>query len=68
MAARLWLVREYFDHVRALQAAYAEALKTHGFDGALIHSGSLVRKTIFDDQDWPLRATLLCRWWILSQT
>lgn len=57
-------MKEYFDHVRALQAAYAEVLKTNGFDGALIHSGSLVRKTIFDDQDWPLRTTPHFQHWI----
>ncbi|HEY1959966.1 MAG TPA: Xaa-Pro dipeptidase [Polyangiaceae bacterium] len=57
-------MKEYFDHVRALEIAYGEALKTHGFDAALIHSGSLARKTIFDDQDWPLRPTPHFQHWI----
>ncbi len=47
----------YADHVRAITHAYARALEENDFDAALVHSGSLIRKTIFDDQDWPLRPT-----------
>ncbi len=47
----------YAEHVAAINEAYGRALASAGFDAALIHSGSLVRKTIFDDQDWPLRTT-----------
>ncbi len=57
-------MKEYFDHVRALSAAYGNRLKSAGFDAALIHSGSLVRKTAFDDQDWPLRTTPHFQHWL----
>ena len=57
-------MKEYFDHVRALEAAYGQRLKSAGFDAALIHSGSLVRKTVFDDQDWPLRTTPHFQHWL----
>jgi Xaa-Pro dipeptidase len=55
--ATLLVVKEYFDHVRGLERAWAAALERTGFDAALVHSGSLVPKTTFDDQDWPLRPT-----------
>ena len=54
----------YFDHVRALTKAYGDVLSRAGYDAALIHSGSIVRKTIFDDQDWPLRPTPHFQHWI----
>ncbi len=49
------LSRLYDKHVATLTEAYAKALASAGFDAAVLHSGSLVRKTRFDDQDWPLR-------------
>jgi Xaa-Pro dipeptidase len=57
-------VKEYFDHVASLRAAWERALAGAGFDAALVHSGSLVRKTAFDDQDWPLRPTPHFQHWI----
>ena len=51
-------------HVASLRDAYAAVLARHGFDGVLIHSGSLVRKTRFDDQDWPLRTTPHFQHWL----
>ena len=57
-------VQAYFDHVRALERAYGAALERAGFDAVLVHSGSLVRKTVFDDQDWPLRPTPHFQHWI----
>jgi len=54
----------YLEHVRALTKAYGEVLARAGYDAALIHSGSIVKKTIFDDQDWPLRPTPHFQHWI----
>ena len=54
----------YFEHVRALTKAYGAVLARAGYDAAMIHSGSIVRKTIFDDQDWPLRPTPHFQHWI----
>jgi Xaa-Pro dipeptidase len=47
----------YADHVRAITRAYVRAAETCGFDITLVHSGSLISKTTFDDQDFPLRTT-----------
>ena len=57
-------MQSYFDHVRDLARAYGEVLARAGFDAALVHSGSLVQKTVFDDQDWPLRPTPHFQHWI----
>ncbi len=57
-------MHEYFDHVRALTKSYTKVLARAGFDAALVHSGSLIRKTTFDDQDWPLRPTPHFQHWI----
>ena len=54
----------YLEHVRALTKAYGEVLARAGYDVALIHSGSIAKKTIFDDQDWPLRPTPHFQHWI----
>jgi len=54
----------YLDHVHTLVRAYGDVLARAGYDAALIHSGSIVRKTIFDDQDWPLRPTPHFQHWI----
>lgn len=54
----------YLDHVRALTQAWGDVLARAGYDAAVIHSGSIVRKTRFDDQDWPLRPTPHFQHWI----
>ena len=45
----------YQAHVAHLKTVYTQALETAGLDGVLIHSGSLMKRTQFDDQSWPLR-------------
>jgi Xaa-Pro dipeptidase len=45
----------YFTHVAYLERRFAEVLPAHGWDGVVIHSGSPVRRSQFDDQLWPLR-------------
>jgi Xaa-Pro dipeptidase len=58
----------YSDHVRALEAGYAAALAEAGFDAAVIHSGTPQKRTVYDDQFWPLRPTPeLMRWVPLSE-
>lgn len=47
----------YEDHVRFVTRAFARALEENALDAALVHSGALIRKTEFDDQDFPLRTT-----------
>lgn len=47
----------YLEHVRTLEARYAKALAGAGFDAVVVHSGTPVKRTAFDDQYWPLRPT-----------
>jgi Xaa-Pro dipeptidase len=47
----------YLDHVADLERRYAGVLSTEGWDAVIIHSGSLVKRSQFDDQFWPLRAS-----------
>ncbi len=54
----------YQQHVAALTAAYASVLGRSGYDGVVIHSGSPKRRSMFDDQDWPVRATPHFQHWL----
>jgi Xaa-Pro dipeptidase len=47
----------YEEHIAELTRRYAAALSKAGFDAVAIHSGSLKKRSDFDDQYWPLRAT-----------
>ena len=51
-------------HVETLRRGYEQALAQTGFDAVLVHSGALVKKTRFDDQDWPLRTTPHFQHWL----
>lgn len=51
------LTNTYRAHVTDLTRRYGDALAAAGYDGVVIHSGSLLPKTAFDDQFWPLRPT-----------
>ena len=58
----------YRVHVAKLETDYARELEAAGFDGVVIHSGTPARKSIFDDQFWPLRPTPHFQHWLpLSQ-
>ncbi len=58
----------YRDHVANLEQGYARELEAAGFDGVVIHSGTPLRRSIFDDQYWPLRPTPHFQHWLpLSQ-
>jgi Xaa-Pro dipeptidase len=52
---RTQLVSAYKAHVTHLANLYNQALDATGFDGVVIHSGSLQKRSVFDDQHWPLR-------------
>jgi Xaa-Pro dipeptidase len=54
----------YPDHVAHLTRAYAGALTDAGYDAAVIHSGALVARSRFDDQDWPFRPTPAFAHWL----
>ncbi len=45
----------YREHVRDLERAVARVLPEHGFDALAIHSGSLAKRSRYDDQFWSLR-------------
>jgi Xaa-Pro dipeptidase len=50
------LARLHRDHVNDLAGRYATALRESEIDVVVIHSGSLKKRSEFDDQYWPLRA------------
>ncbi len=58
------LERAYFEHVDALVARYAPVLQAAEVDAVVIHSGSAVKRTEFDDQYWPLRPTPHFQHWL----
>lgn len=47
----------YRDHVADLSRRYEPVLHELGLDAVVLHSGSLKKRSEFDDQDWPLRPT-----------
>jgi Xaa-Pro dipeptidase len=47
----------YGDHVTGLAGRVAACMADLGWDGVAIHSGSLAKRSRFDDQFWPLRAS-----------
>jgi Xaa-Pro dipeptidase len=58
------LDRLYFDHVAELERRYAQALAAHGWDAVIIHSGSRVKRSAFDDQYWPFRPVPHWQHWL----
>lgn len=54
----------YADHVAALAQGYGAALTKAGFDGVVIHSGTAVKRTVWDDQFWPVRPTPAFLHWV----
>lgn len=49
------LTELYKAHTQTLSARTSSALERSSYDAVLIHSGGLQKKSIFDDQFWPLR-------------
>ncbi len=58
------LARHYKTHVALLQAKYEETLAGSGYDAVVVHSGVLKKRSDFDDQYWPLRATPHFQHWL----
>jgi Xaa-Pro dipeptidase len=54
----------YQEHIRILEAGYAKALAAAGFDAVLIHSGTPKKRSAFDDQYFPHRATPEFQHWV----
>src|SRR5207248_9532175 len=44
-------------HVASLSQRTAEVLRKSGFDAVLLHAGTPQKRTLADDQYWPLRPT-----------
>ncbi len=53
----------YRSHVETITARAQRALAEQGYDGVVIHSGRLQRKSPFDDQDWPFRPVPMFAHW-----
>jgi Xaa-Pro dipeptidase len=58
------LDRLYLAHVAALERRFEGVLAGGGWDGVAIHSGSLVKRSQFDDQFWPLRPSPPFQHWL----
>jgi Xaa-Pro dipeptidase len=58
------LDRLYREHVADLEVRYARTLAKQGWDAAVIHSGSPVKRSVFDDQYWPLRPVPHWQHWL----
>ena len=54
----------YPEHVTELRKGYDAALAAAGFDAVVIHSGTAVKKTIYDDQYWPVRPAPHFQHWV----
>jgi Xaa-Pro dipeptidase len=54
----------YAEHVVDLARRYRAALEAHGWDAVVVHSGSLVKRSAFDDQYWPLRPVPHWQHWV----
>jgi Xaa-Pro dipeptidase len=54
----------YAAHVAGLQRSYEKALAAHGFDAVVVHGGAASKRSDFDDQWWPLRATPHFQHWV----
>ena len=54
----------YRDHIARLAAGYAAALHASEWDAVVIHSGSALKRSQFDDQYWPLRPVPHFQHWL----
>ena len=51
-------------HVSRLAADTGQALRKHGYDALVVHSGAPQKRTQADDQYWPLRVTPEFQHWL----
>ena len=58
------LTRLYQDHVDGLGRHYGEALAETGYDAVVLHSGTPKKRSLFDDQFWPVRMTPHFQHWL----
>ncbi len=58
------LDRLYVDHVADLKERYEAVLAALGWEAVIIHSGSLQKRSAFDDQYWPLRSVPHWQHWL----
>ena len=58
------LTRLYRAHVESLIPRYAEVFARHQLDGVILHAGTAQRKSVFDDQYWPLVTVPHYRHWL----
>jgi Xaa-Pro dipeptidase len=49
------LDQAYVAHLAVLEARYARVLQAEGWDAVVLHSGSILKRSAFDDQAWPFR-------------
>jgi Xaa-Pro dipeptidase len=54
----------YSAHVAELGQRYGRVLEEHGLDAVVVHSGSPIRRSVFDDQFWPLRGCPHFQHWV----
>lgn len=54
----------YAEHVSDLQKRYEKVLAECSLDAVVIHSGSLKKRSDYDDQYWPLRPTPHFQHWV----
>jgi Xaa-Pro dipeptidase len=54
----------YAEHVALLERRLAQWLAEQGWDAAAIHAGSLVKKSVYDDQFWPFRVCPHMQQWL----
>lgn len=54
----------YPDHVAHQRRAYTNAMREVGCDAILVHSGTALKKTSYDDQYWPVRPTPFFHHWV----
>jgi Xaa-Pro dipeptidase len=54
----------YLEHVAGLERRFARLLDEQGWDAVAIHSGSLAKRSRFDDQFWPLRPCPHFQYWL----
>jgi Xaa-Pro dipeptidase len=58
------LDRLYLDHVADLQRRFARVLEDQGLDAVILESGSLAKRSRYDDQYWSLRSCPHFQHWL----
>jgi Xaa-Pro dipeptidase len=58
------LDRLYVAHIADLERRYAAVLEAQAWDAVVLHSGSLIKRSAFDDQYWPLRPVPHWQHWV----